>query len=342
MNFPRLQRYLKILLGLFLLLTQIVFSQVGDAQDVPDVCPTDFAGFLQPRLVTGQRSRVLRDIVLNIRPEPTTQIARIGLALPLTTFDVIDGPRCADEFVWWRGHFADDMTGWVAEGDPAGGTYWLEPRGIAVTMPDHNGVLRRFVQIDDTLEREGCLRPPEDYTIAQLDFARLNRRTLAMLDNAQRIYQSYGGEAVNFRQLITQGSYNPGGVDASFGTHDGGGAIDISVRNFRDFSVMEDEILPMLDALRVAGFAAWLRDTGELYDDSPIHIHAIAIGDAEASEIARRQVVSEFGYLRGFNGLPPEDGASPIPDIYGPPVICAWMIDDGFVDMRNIDGASSP
>ena len=47
----------------------------------------------------------------------------------------------------------------------------------------------------------------------------LNRRTLAMLEHAQTLY---GGEH-DFILAITQGSYNQG-VEASFGTHDGGGA----------------------------------------------------------------------------------------------------------------------
>jgi hypothetical protein len=89
----------------------------------------------------------------------------------------------------------------------------------------------------------------------------------------------------------------------------------------------------MIRALRVAGFAAWLRDTDELYAGSVIHIHAIAIGDAELSEAARAQIDGTFGYLRGYNGLPQVNGV-PIPDRHGGPVICAWMIARGFNDMR--------
>ena len=92
--------------------------------------------------------------------------------------------------------------------------------------------------------------------------------------------------------------------------------------------------MPMLLALRTAGFAAWLRAEDELYDGSVIHIHAITIGDIEASPIAQEQVSSEFGYLHGYNGLPPADGEAPTADIYGDPIICEWMVDLGFVDMR--------
>jgi hypothetical protein len=160
----------------------------------------------------------------------------------------------------------------------------------------------------------------------------LNARTLAMLDHANVLYDAQGG-IIDFHLALTQGSYNAGGVAASFGTHDGGGAVDLSVRDPGDWSVLDGEIEPMLRVLRVAGFAAWLRDTGELYPESPIHIHAIAVGDRELSEDARAQLEGRFGYLRGYNGLPQANGF-PIPDRHGGPVLCQWMLDSGYRDMR--------
>ncbi len=187
------------------------------------------------------------------------------------------------------------------------------------------------------IEPEGCWQPPDDYTRVWVGNAQFNARTLAMLDHAEALYLAGGGVIEDFRLMVTQGSYNPGGVAASFGTHDGGGAVDISVRSRVDWSVLEDEIAPMLLALRTAGFAAWLRDTDELYPGSPIHIHAVAIGDWEATPIAQDQVTGPFGYLRGWNGLP-EDEGGPLPDGYGPPVVCAWMRDLGYDDWRALPG----
>lgn len=181
-------------------------------------------------------------------------------------------------------------------------------------------------------EPSGCWRPPDDYTRVWVNGAQLNARTLAMLDHAQQLYRAVGG-SIDLRLAITQGSYNAGGVAASFGTHDAGGAVDLSVRSRGDWRVLTGEIEPLLRALRVAGFAAWLRDTDELYPGSAIHIHAIAVGDRELSEAARAQIDGTFGYLRGFNGLPQADG-NPIPDRYGGPVLCRWMLDLGLRDMR--------
>lgn len=295
---------------------------------------------LPPRLIIGQTGRVLSGTAVNVRPEPGTQLARIAVAAPGVTFDVIDGPSCADGFNWWQVIYSDGgeaLTGWLAEGSPASGDYWLEARGRRVIGTDRHGQPMAYVMdADGTLEPEACLTPPEDYTRIQQGYATLNARTIAMLDHAQRIYAA-GGGFMNFRQLITQGSYNPGGVTASFGTHDGGGAVDISVRSPLDWSVQNAEIEPMIDALRLAGFAAWLRAPGELYPNSPIHIHAIAVGDAELSPIARQQIDGAFGYLRGYNGLPQDDGLPPLPDRHGGPVICRWMIDAGFGDLREVE-----
>ncbi len=182
------------------------------------------------------------------------------------------------------------------------------------------------------IEPDGCETPPDDYARVWINGAQLNARTLAMLDHAHALYTAQGG-VIDFRAALTQGSYNAGGVAASFGTHDGGGAVDLSVRDPADWSVLDSEIEPMLRALRVAGFAAWLRATGELYPDSPIHIHAVAIGDRELSPDARAQIDGRFGYLRGYDGLPQMNGF-PVLDRYGGPVICAWMRDQGLNDLR--------
>jgi hypothetical protein len=105
----------------------------------------------------------------------------------------------------------------------------------------------------------------------------LNLRTLAMLRIAE--------EKIGFRVTLTQGSYNRGGVKASAGTHDGGGVFDVRAKNLtrsqRDNVVRE---------LRRIGFAAWLRRPEQADPPWPLHIHAVAIGDREMSDGAKKQV----------------------------------------------------
>jgi hypothetical protein len=76
-----------------------------------------------------------------------------------------------------------------------------------------------------------------------------------------------------------------------------------------------------------------LRAEDQLYDGSVIHIHAVAVGDAELSQAARAQIDGPYGYLRGYNGLPPGWGGPGL-DEHGDPVICRWMVARGFEDIR--------
>ncbi|MBC8170577.1 MAG: SH3 domain-containing protein [Anaerolineae bacterium] len=313
------------------------FTSATKGQAEIHSCPTNFDSYLPPRLTVGEIARTTPGTPLNLRPEPTTNLARLAVIPPGAALEVIAGPECAESFVWWQVEYGEN-SGWVAEGTVTNNEpdYFIEPRGKLVIQVDENGIERRYIEDRaGNIELEGCSRPPDDYTQVQKGYATLNQRTIFMLEQAQRLYHEAGGKKVNFISAITQGSYTGGVLVASFGTHDGGGAVDISVRNPADFSVMEDEIEPMIYALRVAGFAAWLRDTGDLYADSPIHIHAIAIGDAELHAAALEQVEGEFGYLHGYNALPEEWGG-PALDQHGGPIICNWMRELGYDDWSDI------
>lgn len=181
-----------------------------------------------------------------------------------------------------------------------------------------------------TLEPPECRTPPDDYDLVNINGHLLNRRTLSMLEYAQTLY---GGEIEITGYAITQGSFNDNGA-ASFGTHLGGGAVDLSVMRTHTYNVLYDEIPALLRALRLAGFAAWLREPDEVYHGSAIHIHAIAIGDRDLSDAAQAQLTGEAGYFRGYSGLPPVNGA-PTQDRFGGPVICQWMLDAGYEDLRS-------
>ena len=184
--------------------------------------------------------------------------------------------------------------------------------------------------VTPTSEPYGCLKPPDDYTRVEVNGWTLNQRTMAMLAHAKQLY---GGELEITGYAITQGSYHDNGA-ASFGTHLGGGAVDLSVLRRGTYTVLWDDIEPLLRALRTAGFAAWLREYGELYTDSPIHIHAIAIGDQELSPAAKEQLTGEAGYFRGYSGLPVAMYGGPTLDRHGGPILCQWMIDLGYRDLR--------
>lgn len=93
--------------------------------------------------------------------------------------------------------------------------------------------------------------------------------------------------------VITQGSYNGGGVAASAGTHDGGGALDIRARDLTPAQIKE-----AVNLLRKVGFAAWHRTA--IKNLWPEHIHCIAVGCPDLSSGAADQVVD---YEENRNGL---------------------------------------
>ncbi|MDG4752583.1 peptidoglycan-binding domain-containing protein [Micromonospora sp. WMMD718] len=112
----------------------------------------------------------------------------------------------------------------------------------------------------------------------------VNTRTRSMLFEAERLLG---------RQLgITQGSYNTG-VGTSAGTHDGGGALDLSVSGLSSATRTD-----ALRRLRTVGFAAWLRTPDQ--GDWGYHVHAVALADTDQSTGAQNQAGD---YYLGRNGL---------------------------------------
>lgn len=172
-----------------------------------------------------------------------------------------------------------------------------------------------------------CREPSENYEIISINDYLLNIRTYEMLEYAAELYQ---GAVDITHHAITQGSYT-NAVEESFGTHAGGGAVDLSVMAHGTYDILYEEIEPLIRALRLAGFAAWFRDFNDLYEGSPVHIHAIAIGDKDLSPAARAQLISSYGYFQGFDGLPPENGKLN-KDPHGGPIICPWMLTLGYPD----------
>jgi hypothetical protein len=100
---------------------------------------------------------------------------------------------------------------------------------------------------------------------------------------------------------VLQGSYNAGGVKASGGTHDGGGAVDLSPANWPD----------KVHALRAVGFAAWHRPAiPGLWGE---HVHAVLIGNAKLSPAARAQVDDYRHHRNGLADHGPDNTWHPVP-----------------------------
>jgi endonuclease/exonuclease/phosphatase family metal-dependent hydrolase len=119
----------------------------------------------------------------------------------------------------------------------------------------------------------------------------VNQGTLAILKAANTILQNsphYGREKSNV--TMVQGGYNRGGVAASAGTHDGGGAFDITAFNWKN----------RVKVFRLLGMAIWRRPTIRgLWSE---HIHGIVCGDGTASRGAKGQVTEFYNGGDGLQG----------------------------------------
>lgn len=116
----------------------------------------------------------------------------------------------------------------------------------------------------------------------------LTRRVWWLLDDAREAAGLPKGSA-----RVMQGSYHST-VGASAGTHDGGGAIDLSIRG-----LAVTQQLDLIKELRRRNCCAWIRTRAYGWSGDP-HIHAIVRDEPDLSPAARDQVAD---YDHGRNGL---------------------------------------
>jgi hypothetical protein len=78
------------------------------------------------RLKVGDIAYVTKDppIPNRVRQEPNRKAEILGLINPGGSMEILAGPTCADNWVWWHVKNAD-LNGWMAEGDAE--TYWMVP-----------------------------------------------------------------------------------------------------------------------------------------------------------------------------------------------------------------------
>ncbi len=172
-------------------------------------------------------------------------------------------------------------------------------------------------------EPDGCSFPGDDYTRVEVNGWEVNSRTLNMLEYAERLF---GQDVQLTGTSLIQGSYDQGDSMAST-PFSGGGAVGISIMNPDTGDILTPDLQGLIQSLRTAGFAAWLRGVDEVYPGSPMMIEAIAVGDQELNTRASSELFAEFGYFFWKNGLPGEDMKA---DSHGGPVVCRWMLEAGF------------
>ncbi|MBZ0300133.1 MAG: protein kinase [Anaerolineae bacterium] len=85
-------------------------------------CP----GALPSQLIPGERGVVLDNdpLPVNVRSAPGTTYPRVAQIPIRSTFDVLEGPICAQNMAWYRIRTNSRAEGWIAEGDI---TYFVGP-----------------------------------------------------------------------------------------------------------------------------------------------------------------------------------------------------------------------
>jgi len=86
-------------------------------------CPDTY----QSRLHVGDRAYIsyYPPLANRVRAKPNKNGHIIGHIQPGEEMDVIGGPECANQWVWWKVHDDTGLIGWTSEGDNEG--YWLVP-----------------------------------------------------------------------------------------------------------------------------------------------------------------------------------------------------------------------
>jgi hypothetical protein len=86
------------------------------------------AGTYPSRLHVGDQAHISYDPPLpnRVRAQPTTGSDIIGYLEVGERMQILDGPVCAEGWIWWRVRSLDTgLVGWTAEGDNE--NYWLVP-----------------------------------------------------------------------------------------------------------------------------------------------------------------------------------------------------------------------
>jgi hypothetical protein len=100
----------------------------------PGVTPTAFScpGAPATRLKSGDRAYASDQTAIpsRVRSAPGTSSEILGLIQPRQVVEILDGPQCAQGYIWWKVHpLGSSLTGWTAEGNTI--SYWLEPCTVA-------------------------------------------------------------------------------------------------------------------------------------------------------------------------------------------------------------------
>lgn len=249
------------------------------------------------------RRQILTGAALLLAGAAVGRAAPAAAVLPVVNMGAVAAAAQAESVYGNRTIIGDDASTRLVQSA-------LKARGYAVTVDGWygSGTRSAYAAYQRSLGYSGLAANgfPGPTSLAKLGTNRFSIAHKVVLGSTN---DSYSGRRVNTRTRsmlaaadsrlawsvkLTQGSYNTT-VDASAGTHAGGGAADISVSG-----LTSTQIWQTVKALRTVGFAAWYRPYKPDPKGWPAHIHAMAIGDTDMALVGAKQVSD---YIVGKNGL---------------------------------------
>jgi hypothetical protein len=104
-------------------LTEAIVQTPTPTPTAWQACPNAFLSHLR----VGMKVKLSEDPPLpnRVRESANTTAKIVGMIQPGEIVEIMDGPGCSNNWVWWKIRKSDGVTGWTAEGD--GQDYWLLP-----------------------------------------------------------------------------------------------------------------------------------------------------------------------------------------------------------------------
>ena len=104
-------------------LTEIIILTPTPTPTAWQACPNAFFSHLR----VGMKVKLSEDPPLpnRVRESANTTAKIVGMIQPGEIVEILDGPGCSNNWVWWKIRKSDGVIGWTAEGD--GQNYWLLP-----------------------------------------------------------------------------------------------------------------------------------------------------------------------------------------------------------------------
>jgi len=103
--------------------TEIIIQSPTLTPTAWQACPNAFLSHLR----VGMKGKLSEEPPLpnRVRESANTSAKIVGMIQPGEIVEIIDGPGCSNNWVWWKIRKTDGLTGWTAEGD--GQDFWLLP-----------------------------------------------------------------------------------------------------------------------------------------------------------------------------------------------------------------------